>query len=60
MRSRFEAKDPNYNGMERRISHRRVLEERRTSVRFEPTSRDRRKLQGRRVHDGDHWLQHDF
>ncbi|WP_250657607.1 hypothetical protein [Alkalimarinus coralli] len=60
MRAIFEAKDPEYRGIERRMSHRRVLEERRTSVRFEPEKIDRRQLLGRRAQDGDSWLQRDF
>ena len=60
MRSRFEAKELSYNGIERRMSHRRTVEERRTSIRFEPAKQDRRQIQGRREYDGDSWLQHDF
>jgi len=60
MRSKFEAKELNYHGIERRVIHRRAVEERRTSIRFEPAKEDRRQIQGRRQHDGDSWLQHDF
>lgn len=60
MRSKFEAKELNYNGVERRLTHRRTQVERRASIRFEPSKTDRRQIQGRRQHDGDSWLQHDF
>ncbi|MFD2229866.1 hypothetical protein [Alkalimarinus sediminis] len=60
MRAKFEARELNYNGIERRTTHRRTQLERRSSVRFEPHKQDRRQIQGRREHDGDSWLLHDL
>ncbi len=60
MRATFESQDPHYNGMDRRLIQRRKLADRRISVRFEPDKEDRRQIQGRRTHDGDSWIQHEF
>jgi len=51
------AKDPTYNGPDRRKNIRRTKADRRTAIRFELNKEDRRKNGGRRQSDGDLWKQ---
>ena len=47
----FEARNPTYQGPERRQAARRGVSDRREAVRFEPGKEDRRQLVGRRIDD---------
>ncbi len=55
----FEARNPSYQGPERRMHARRGDTDRRQIIRFEPEKHDRRQLAGRRQDDltAQVWLQ---